>query len=224
LVPQRPVVVVFGDSLVDEAADYLRFFGAVGGLDVRVRSQGGTALCDWRAEAEAAVADPSVSAVALAFTGNNLTPCADGLDGEALGRRYADDVAGVMAASRPSMPVLWVRGPAAWYPNRNGALVANQTAEAASGWSNAHPVDGATAISPNGVWSRTQPCLATEPCTGPVVDGMPTSVVRAPDGIHFCPVGKPSVAGRTLPCGTYSSGARRYAVAIVEPLRAALGH
>jgi hypothetical protein len=174
------------------------------------------------AEAEAAVADPSVSAVALAFTGNNLTPCTGGLEGEALGGRSAEDVASVMAASRPSTPVLWVRGPTAWYPNPNGALVARQTDETASAWSNARLVDGATTISPDGVWSRTQPCLATEPCTGPIVDGVPSNVVRAPDGIHFCPVGKPSLAGRTQPCGTYASGARRYAVAILAPLLAAL--
>jgi hypothetical protein len=99
--------------------------------------------------------------------------------------------------------------------------VARHTDEKASVWPNARLVDGATRISPQGVWSRTQPCLDTEPCTGPVVDGVPSNVVRAPDGIHFCPVGKPSAAGRTQPCSTYASGARRCAVAILEPLLAA---
>jgi hypothetical protein len=221
--PGRPVVVVFGDSLVEEAASYVRFFGGLSGLDVRVRASGGSALCDYQAEVEAAVADPEVAAVAVAFTGNNLTPCAQGLEGAPLGQRYADDVASVMAASRAATPVLWIRGPAAWYPNPNGILVARRTGEAASRWRNAELVDGATAISPAGVWSRTQPCLASEPCTGPVVTGVRTNVVRAPDGIHFCPTGKPSVAGRTVPCDTYASGARRYAVAIIEHLRRAIG-
>ncbi|MCU1486199.1 MAG: hypothetical protein JWN67_2945 [Actinomycetia bacterium] len=221
MAPPRPVVTVFGDSLVDEAADFLRYFGSLEGAEVRVRSQGGTALCDWRAEAERAVADPQVDAVALAFTGNNLTPCAAGLVGPPLGDRYADDARAVMASARGAVPVLWVTGPASWYDNPNGDLVAARITATATEWPDARAVDGAAAISPGGVWSRTQPCLAGEPCTGPVVDGVRTNLVRAPDGIHFCPTGKPSVGGRTRPCGTYSSGARRYAVAILGPLLAA---
>jgi hypothetical protein len=219
----RPVVVVFGDSLVDEAADFLRYFGSLEGAEVRVRSQGGTALCDWRAEAERTVADPHVAAVALAFTGNNLTPCAAGLVGAPLGDRYAADARAVMASARPTVPVLWVTGPAAWYDNPDGDLVAARVREAASAWPGAEVVDGAVAITPGGVWSRTQPCLATEPCTGPVVDGRRTNVVRAPDGVHFCPTGTPAVRGRTQPCRTYASGARRYATAILAPLLAAAG-
>jgi hypothetical protein len=84
-------------------------------------------------------------------------------------------------------------------------------------------IDGATQITPGGVWSRTQPCLASEPCTGPVVGGVRTNVVRAPDGVHFCPTGRPSVRGRTFPCSTSASGARRYATAILEPLLASAG-
>jgi hypothetical protein len=221
--PPRPVVVVFGDSLVDEAADYLRYFGALSGAEVRVRSQGGTALCDWRREAERAVADPVVAAVALAFTGNNLTPCAAGLVGEPLADRYADDTRAVMTAARRGLPVLWVTGPAAWYDNPDGDLVAHRVREAAQALPGTTVVDGAAAISPHGVWSRTQPCLPGEPCTGPVVAGVGTNVVRAPDGVHFCPTGRPAVAGKTVPCTTYASGARRYAVAILEPLLASAG-
>jgi hypothetical protein len=54
-----------------------------------------------------------------------------------------------------------------------------------------------------------------------VLGGVRSNVVRAPDGVHFCPTGKPSVGGRTIPCDSYSSGAWRYGAAILKPLLAA---
>ena len=65
------------------------------------------------------------------------------------------------------------------------------------------------------------PCLDEEPCTGPVVDGTLTNVVRAVDKVHFCP--DPGAYGRK--CDVYSSGAYRFAVTLYETItgdRAAL--
>ena len=46
--------------------------------------------------------------------------------------------------------------------------------------------DAGQAVMAKGRFTWTLPCLSGEPCTGP----HGTNIVRAPDGIHFCPNGK----------------------------------
>ena len=77
---------------------------------------------------------------------------------------------------------------------------------------------GAAVEGPGGTFAWTLPCMATEPCTGPVVGGVPSNTVRSPDGADFCPipvVGPPAQAGS---CPVYSSGAFRYASAMASPV------
>ena len=52
----------------------------------------------------------------------------------------------------------------------------------------------------------------------PVVHGVPSNDVRSPDGVHFCPVATADEKGNIRRCGIYSSGAYRYANAMVEAL------
>ena len=52
-----------------------------------------------------------------------------------------------------------------------------------------------------------------QPCTGPVVEGVPSNVVRSTDGVHFCPVAEVDES-----CRVYSSGAFRFADAMVRAL------
>ena len=77
---------------------------------------------------------------------------------------------------------------------------------------------GAAVEGPGGTFARTLPCLIGEPCTGPVVGGVPSNVVRSPDGVHFCPVTVVRVS-----CPVYSSGAFRFADAMVRGLVAPPG-
>jgi hypothetical protein len=78
-------------------------------------------------------------------------------------------------------------------------------------------VDAGVAIeSPQHTYVPTLPCLVGEPCDGPAVNGVRSNVVRAPDGVHFCPVEKDAVVGIIGPCPVYSSGAYRYAHAMAE--------
>ncbi len=65
----------------------------------------------------------------------------------------------------------------------------------------------------NGAFSWTLPCLPTEPCTGPTG----TDVVRAPDGVHFCPTGEDTFRGYFAVCNVYASGAFRFAAAMLGP-------
>ena len=59
-------------------------------------------------------------------------------------------------------------------------------------------VDAGQAVMANGAFAWTLPCLPAEPCTGP----MNTNVVRAPDGVHFCPTGQDDDSGDISPCAT----------------------
>ena len=70
---------------------------------------------------------------------------------------------------------------------------------------------------PGGVYTPTLPCFIGEPCTGPVVRGVLSNVVRSADGVHFCPVAE--VDER---CPVYSSGAFRFADAMVHALAASV--
>ena len=44
---ERPLVILYGDSLAWEARDYFRFTLTAAGADVEVRTMGGTAICDF---------------------------------------------------------------------------------------------------------------------------------------------------------------------------------
>ena len=74
-------------------------------------------------------------------------------------------------------------------------------------------VDAGQAVMADGAFTWTLPCLPTEPCTGP----SGTNVVRAPDGVHFCPTGNTTIEGYFAVCDVYSSGAFRFAAAMVGP-------
>jgi hypothetical protein len=65
------------------------------------------------------------------------------------------------------------------------------------------------------VFPADLPCLPTERDLPACVDGR--IQVRAADGTHFCPVINPEV----YPCAVYSSGSKRFGVAIAD---AALEH
>jgi hypothetical protein len=66
----RPVVLVVGDSIVEQAADALRA-QSTSGLEVRVTDRLGTAPCDWTGgDFDAALAAAHPSVVVLAFSGN----------------------------------------------------------------------------------------------------------------------------------------------------------
>jgi hypothetical protein len=72
--------------------------------------------------------------------------------------------------------------------------------------------DAGQAVMANGQFTWTLPCLSGEPCTGP----HGTNVVRSPDGVHFCPDGKSTLVGYLEECDVYSSGAVRFASAMLK--------
>ena len=75
-------------------------------------------------------------------------------------------------------------------------------------------VDAGQAVMAYGTFTWTLPCLPGEPCTGP----SGTDVVRAPDGVHFCPTATVTVVDYFAECSVYSSGAFRFAAAMLSPV------
>ena len=222
-------VALFGDSLAAQAAPYLTFvLGLNGDATVDAHTLGGTAVCDWLPAMQQVASSEHPAAVVLEFSGNALTPCMHGYTPYTASywAKYASDMSRAVALFSDTARVYIVGypitatqalvGPTTWDELNQiyAALAAHQAGDVTF-------VDAGTAVEgPRGTYTATLPCLAHEPCTGPVVGGVRTNVVRAPDGAHFCPTSSGSANDQVGRCDTYSSGAFRYASAIAAPIRA----
>ena len=67
----RGPVLVYGDSLIEQATPYLQSTD-------QVRAFGGTALCDWVDKMARAATVEQPSMMVVEFVGNDLTPCMQG--------------------------------------------------------------------------------------------------------------------------------------------------
>jgi hypothetical protein len=222
-----PKIALFGDSLSGEAEPYYTdLIHATGERALTYDSFGGTAICDFLPKMRAVAADDHPKAVELQFTGNALTPCMRGYNppSQAYYDKYRADTETAINIFLPegahvyliSAPI--TRGQQASEPNWD-RLNLQYAQIAAADPQHVTYVDAGTAVEgPGHTYVQTLPCLQLEPCIGPVVDKVPSNTVRSPDGTHFCPVVHGDEAGIIGFCSTYSSGAYRYADAMVEAL------
>ena len=219
LYPAR--VALFGDSLSQQAKPYFKRLLAAADTSntTYYSSHGGTAICDWLTTMRRMSATLRVEAVMLEFSGNAQTRCMAGV-GYYTPAYYAKYRADTLAAI-----AIWARTGAHVF--LVGAPVTRRQQETVPRWDTldlqyaqiaaADPrevsyVDAGAAVEgPGGTYAQTLPCLYGEPCTGPVVRGVPSNVVRAADGVHFCPVTEVRES-----CPVYSSGAFRFADAMVH--------
>jgi len=225
----EPHVTIYGDSLVTQAEPYLQVVAQALGLDVEVRALGGTAPCDFLQPLHDDLDAHKVDLIVWAFSGNSIGSCMDGADGKPVGGqalfdKYHDDTEkAINAATAAGVPFVLASPPA---PHLPGDVW--EKLDSVYRWlAGAHPTvqyaDAGVAISPEGQFVDTQRCLpfeqripqAREACAA---DGM--IAVRGSDG-HFCPV--PSTTG-SLACTTYSSGAMRYAINLLQAARLELDY
>jgi lysophospholipase L1-like esterase len=220
-----PIVALYTDSLGAQAepffADQLRGEARIRGVTVP-----GAALCDaLDAIGEEAERRRARLAV-IQFSGNNVTPCTQGpdgapLEGAALVDRYeADARRAVELLAGAGVPIYFVGSPpttvsdAATRINERYRQIADETAQNGGEvfFVDAHT----TVIADDATFTRTLPCLPFETevqgCEGGRI------VVRAPDGVHFCP----TVTGEDPHCPVWSSGAYRFGSAMAAPVLAAL--
>ena len=216
--PGPPRIALYGDSQASEAGQDFAFLASNSGASVRVRTFPGTATCDYLASMAADAQDWQPTAVVLAFSGDAFTPCMAGYQlgtPQYFAKYKADTQTAISIFRAIGTKVILVGLPldaSASLSQNASALnqIYQSLADANIGVTYA---DAGQAVMANGQFTWTLPCLSGEPCTGPAG----TNVVRAPDGVHFCPDGKTTPVGGLEECDVYSSGAFRFASAMLGP-------
>jgi hypothetical protein len=224
----RTHIALFGDSLAFEAQPYyVELVHDAGDVAYTYDSYGGTAICDWLTKMSEVVAADHPKAVDMEFSGNNLTPCMAGYDvhtAQYYEKYRADTLSAVEIFKSAGAHVFLVGAPVTradvadpdWQK-----LNLQYKAVAENDPAHVTYVDAGTAVElPGHQYTDTLPCVHGESCAGPVIDGVHSNVVRSPDGIHFCPTETGNEAGVIGGCTDYSSGAYRYAKAMVDALEA----
>ena len=226
----RPVVVLYGDSLAWESREsFTEAFADRPDVDVYTRTFGGTAICDWLDEMAADAASIGPGIVVVEFSGNSFTPCmqdASGVPvtGPAITERYAVDAATVISTFAPiGTHVVFAGAPVSGPTSAAVGRMNDLYREVAASHDGVWYADAGAAVLSDDSYTITLPCLSSEPCEGGYnSDGLPVNVVRAPDGVHFCPVSGDAVQGVTDDCPVWSSGAYRYGRALAQPVIDAL--
>jgi hypothetical protein len=211
-----PRIAVYGDSLVAEATPALTMLAAADGAALRIHAFGGVAICDDLPVMAADAVSWQPTAVILVFSGDDFTRC---MNGDVLGTpryyaKYRADAAAAIAVFRPEgARVILVGAPVDRSPvlTRNVSALNRVFASAAAHQAGVEYLDAGASVERDGAFTHALPCLPRESCSGP--GG--TEVVRSPDGVHFCPTGRTHLVGIAEMCDVYSSGAFRFAGAMV---------
>jgi hypothetical protein len=214
-------VAVYGDSLVSQSVPYLRAVGSVFGLQVSTNSFYGTAPCDFLPSLRKDLRARKPDVVVWAFSGNSIGTCMldrarRPLTGPAIISKYsADTQAAATSAEAAGVRFVLVSPPAARSVGNWSGFDSMYRGLAAAD-PHIDYVDGGLEIAPDGHFADTQACLPFETAlaaTRGACAGGDQILVRASDGVHFCPVSK------QLNCPVYSSGALRYALVILGAVR-----
>ena len=211
-------IALYGDSLGMEAGPDFSYIARAAGASTLVRTYGGLAVCDWLPTMSADATSWQPSAVVLEFSGDAFTPC---MSGAAIGtqqyyQKYSADVQAAIDIFRPYGTKVFIVGvpyDASAAENQNVTDLDQIYESVAAANAGVTYVNAGQAIMADGAFTWTLPCLPSEPCTGP----SGTNVVRAPDGVHLCPTGQTTIQGYFAVCNVYSSGAYRFAVAMLAP-------
>jgi len=234
--PKRRVLF-YGDSFGHEAAPYLsQSLLATGAVRVLTRTFPGTAMCSWLSSMPADAASFHPNSVILEFKGTQFVPCAQvGSWGSPAFLAAVRSVAlqAAMIFLNAGAHHIYFVGAAT--PPPSFTLAATVIPEVTAAYAQVAAenltlpikvIDAGAAIEgAGGTYAATLPCLASELaavpslCTGGVVAGLASNVVRTPGEEHFCPVPWPN--SYVLPpqgCVTYSSGAYRFGAAMAVPV------
>jgi len=213
-----PRIALYGDSLGMEAGPDFSYLAHAAGASTLMRTYGGLAVCDWLPAMTADARSWQPTAVVLEFSGDAFTPC---MSGAAVGtaqyyQKYAADLQAAIDIFRSSGAEVFITGvpyDASAAENQNVTDLDQMYASVAAANVGVTYVDAGQAVMADGAFTWDLPCLPGEPCTGP----SGTNVIRDPDGVHFCPTGQTTIEGDLAVCNVYSSGAYRFAAAMLAP-------
>ncbi|MEX1105416.1 MAG: hypothetical protein WEB78_04400 [Ilumatobacteraceae bacterium] len=222
----RPLVLVYGDSLVVEARASVEAALGPGWVTV-FKAYGGTAPCDFAPDAARDVRMYRPNVVITSFSGNSLTACSATSTGDALAANYraalttiadaasAGGAVAVLSASPPPARLAFVdRATSIATATWDVALELERTGRRVRGSNDgivlAEPSDPRTG-------AMALPCIPAE--YEDCLDGSTT--VRNVDGIHFCPAEPPAPDSPTT-CSVRSPGAERFGLALAETITTAL--
>jgi hypothetical protein len=216
---------VYGDSLVVQAEPYLTPAAEALGMTVAVRAWGGIAPCDELGSLAQDLRDARPHVVVFAFSGNSLSDCMRDENGrlftgaDILAKYRADIDAAAQMTIQAGVPFVVASPPASENHSGNWEQLDGVFRDIAA----AHQpyvqyTDAGSQIAPDGLFAPTQRCLPFEldnPLSKPLCVSEGGNIgVRAADGVHFC--SDPAAATKSATsCTEYSSGALRYAIALV---------
>ena len=211
-------IALYGDSLGMEAGPDFSYIARAAGASTLVRTYGGLAVCDWLPTMTDDATSWQPTAVVLEFSGDAFTPC---MSGAAIGtaqyyQEYAADMQLAIDIFRPYGTKVFIAGvpyDASAGENQNVTELDQIYASVAAANVGVTYVDAGQAVMADGSFTWDLPCLPDETCTGP----SGTNVIRGPDGVHFCPTGQTTIEGYLAVCNVYSSGAYRFAAAMLAP-------
>ena len=216
--------LIYGDSLTLEARPTITArFAPKASWRAVVQAIPGVALCEYTTSLVADLQSYRPSVVTIETHGGTNSPATGCFDSNMIRdspEYYSTiraDLAEIFAAvTATGAKVVFFATP----PDQSAAAMLEQntiTSIAVSEAGNYHGVSiskaGRTALG-GATWRGTLKCLAAEAATADCVDGR--IIVRAPDTVHFCPVGYPNFFAFFAGCTTYSSGAFRYGRALVS--------
>jgi len=216
-----PRIALYGDSLVSEVGQDFAELATSAGAAVQVHAFPGVSPCDYFTSMAAVARDWHPTVAVLLFSGDVFTACNDGVQvGTALYyAKYKDETRTAISIFRSVGTTVVLIGQPADSTARlttNGSALNRLYGSIARATTGVSYADAGLAVMANGRFTWTLPCLSGQPCTGP----HGTNIVRSPDGVHFCPDGRTTPDRGLEECDVYSSGAFRFASAI---LKVALG-
>ena len=216
--PSSTRIALYGDSLSMQSAQDFEYLSTVAGAPVLLRAYNGWAVCDVLPRIPGDVSSWGPTVAVLEFSGDNFTPCMRGYEiGTApyYAKYRADMQAALDDLLRHHVRVVLVGVPLDAWPSISANVVYLNTMyqELAAANRGVTYADAGASVLSHGRFTWRLTCLPREPCRGP----SGTNVVRAPDGVHFCPTGQTKVEGPYDICDVYSSGAYRFATAMLDP-------
>lgn len=211
-------IALYGDSLISEAGEDFAYLATLSGASVQVHQFPGTSPCNYFTSMAAVAQDWHPTVAELVFTGDVFTTCNGRLQigSPQYYAKYKDEIHTAISIFRSvGAEVVLIGQPAdASAKHTKTGKVLNRLYESIAATSSGVSYDdaGSSVTAKGGRFTWRLPCLPHQPCTGPDH----TNIVRSPDGVHFCPNGQTTVVHGFEQCDIYSSGAFRFASALLK--------